>query len=61
MENINNPKEALKKKIRDIRTVCEWAEEMGYSSPKYFARVFRSKYGIGPKEALVRVRINSWI
>jgi AraC-like DNA-binding protein len=61
MDEINNLEEALKKKIRDIRTVSEWAEEMGYSNPKYFARVFRSQYGMGPKEALVRIRINSWI
>lgn len=61
MDEINHSKETLKKKIRDIRTVSEWAEEMGYSDPKYFARVFRSKYGMGPKEALVRIRINSWI
>jgi len=61
MEELKNSKEALKKKIRDIRTVSEWADEMGYSSPKYFARVFRSKYGVGPKQALVRIRINSWI
>jgi AraC-like DNA-binding protein len=61
MEEIENSKEALRNKIRDIRTVCEWAEEMGYEDPKYFARVFRSKYGVGPKEALVKIRINRWI
>jgi AraC-like DNA-binding protein len=61
MEEIKNSKETLKKKIRDIRTVSEWAEEMGYKDPRYFARVFRAKYGMGPKEALVQIRINSWI
>lgn len=61
MHEITDSKEALKKKIRDIRTVSEWAEEMGYADPRYFARIFRSKFGIGPKEALVTIRINSWI
>lgn len=27
--------------IKKIRTVTEWAQWMGYDSPKYFARVFK--------------------
>lgn len=51
----------LEKNISSIRTVCEWAENMGYSDPKNFARVFRGEFGTGTKEALVKVRIKSWI
>ena len=61
MEEIENSKRVLRKKIRDIRTVSEWAEEMGFSDPKYFARVFRAKQGIGAKKTLVKIRINTWI
>ncbi|MFY0685024.1 MAG: AraC family transcriptional regulator [Balneola sp.] len=61
MYDIKNAIPLLEKNISSIRTVCEWAETMGYSDPKYFARVFRGEFGTGTKEALVQVRIKSWI
>ena len=61
MYDIENAIPLLEKNISNIRTVCEWAESMGFSDPKYFARVFRGAFGIGPKQILVQVRIKNWV
>ncbi|MCH2450473.1 MAG: helix-turn-helix domain-containing protein [Gracilimonas sp.] len=44
--------------LREIRTVTEWAQEMGYESPKYFSHRFKKKYGVSPKPKLVELRID---
>lgn len=46
--------------LRKIRTVTEWAGEMGYDSPKYFSRNFKRNYGIPPKPKLVELRIEKF-
>jgi len=61
MKNLENSLVLLEDEIKNIRTVSEWAEMSGFSDPKYFARIFRGKFGIGTKQALVKVRINCWI
>lgn len=45
---------------RGIRTVSEWAGEMGYDSPKYFSRNFKRNYGFPPKPKLVELRIEKF-
>ena len=61
MYDIKNAVPLLEKNISIIRTVCEWAESMVHSDPRYFARVFRGEFGRGTKETLVQVRIKCWI
>lgn len=41
----------------EIATVREWADKMGYVSPKYFSRLFLKHYGIRPKEMIVQHRL----
>lgn len=45
-------------KITEIYTVQEWADEMGFSSYKYFSHVFRNHFGIRPKEMLNQLRLD---
>lgn len=33
----------------EIHTVAGWAERAGYKDPKYFSHLFRSSYGMRPK------------
>lgn len=61
MKDIDMSLIILKNDIQKIRTVSEWAEAMGYANPKYFARIFRREFGLGAKEALVKVRVNCWL
>lgn len=61
MLNITDAYTILRKNIQKIRTVHEWSEQMGYSDPKYFARVFRRETGTGAKNALVKTRLNCLI
>lgn len=44
-------------KVGEIYTVQEWAEEMDYSSSKYFSRLFRNHFGERPKSILIRIRV----
>lgn len=49
--------EIARANIKEIRTVNEWAKEMGYNNPKYFSHVFKRNYGSPPKLKLVEIRI----
>jgi len=44
-------------KVGEIYNVQEWADEMEYSSSKYFSRKFRNHFGERPKSILIRIRI----
>lgn len=46
--------------LKEIRTVTEWAEEMGYKCPKYFSRRFKKHYGVSPKSKLVEIRLEKF-
>lgn len=42
--------------LKEIRTVTEWAEKMGYENPKYFSREFRNYFGNRPLRILNLLR-----
>jgi len=46
--------------LKEIRTVTEWAEKMGYECPKYFSRRFKKYYTVSPKPKLVELRIEKF-
>lgn len=46
--------------LKEIRTVTEWAEKMGYCSPNYFSRKFKKYYKVSPKSKLVELRIEKF-
>ncbi|WP_040516570.1 helix-turn-helix domain-containing protein [Gracilimonas tropica] len=46
--------------LKEIRTVTEWAQKMGYKCPKYFSRKFKKYYGVPPKPKLVELRIEKF-
>lgn len=54
---ISDAVKVAKDMIVKINTVQEWAEEMGFTSCKYFSHVFRNHYGIRPKEKLIQFRV----
>lgn len=43
--------------IKEIRTVREWAETMGYECPKKYSRKLRNYFGETPKLRLVEIRV----
>ena len=57
-------KEAVKiaeRKIDEIYTVGEWAEEMQFNSSKHFSRTYRNHFGERPKTRLIKIRINMFL
>jgi len=44
--------QVAQKNLKEIRTVTEWAERMGYERPKKFSRTFRTYYGERPLKIL---------
>lgn len=50
--------QVARENLKEIRTVTEWAEKMGYDSPKYFSKRFKKYYGESPKSKLVEIRVN---
>lgn len=46
--------------LKEIRTVTEWAEKMGYDSPKYFSSRFKRHYGIPAKPKLIELRLKKF-
>ncbi|MEX0724483.1 MAG: helix-turn-helix domain-containing protein [Gracilimonas sp.] len=49
-----------REKLKEIRTVTEWAEKMGYECPKYYSNRFKRQYGLSPKPKLVVLRIEKF-
>ena len=58
-QNIEYAVIVLEENISSIFTVKEWAEEMGYSSEKYFSRIIRNHYGKRPKEVIKEVKLQA--
>lgn len=64
MEKDNNPKktdiykanEILEKDLASIRTINDWADEMGYKT-KVFAHHYRKAFGLTCKKEMVRIRL----
>ncbi len=56
-----NALEIARENLKEIRTVTEWAEKMGYDCPKYFSRRFKKYYGVPPKRKLVELRIEKFL
>ena len=52
--------QVARENLKEIRTVTEWAERMGYDCPKYFSRRFKKHYGVSPKTKLVEFRIEKF-
>lgn len=52
--------QVARENLQQIRTVTEWAREMGYDSPKYFSRKFRNVFGVRPKSKFIEIRINKF-
>ncbi len=52
--------QVAQKNLKEIRTVTEWAERMGYDCSKHFLRKFKRYYGIPPKPKLVELRIEKF-
>lgn len=50
----------VQQNLKEIRTVTEWAEKMGYENPKYFSRRFKKYYGVPPKPKLVELRVEKF-
>lgn len=57
---IEQAEQIARNNLKEIRTVTEWAEEMGYECPKYFSRNFKRHFGIPPKPKLVEFRIEKF-
>ncbi len=57
MNSVDTAALTLAQHIKEIQTVSEWAEKMGYKSGKYFSRTIRNKYGKRPKELMIEIRI----
>lgn len=57
MRNIEESVDILGQHITDIATVSEWAEKMGYTTSKYFSKVFLIHYGVRPKEVLIKKKL----
>lgn len=55
---ISEAVEQLKDHQPDIVRVYEWAELMGYETPKKFARAFLRHYGKRPKKVMNRLRLS---
>jgi AraC-like DNA-binding protein len=49
--------EVLDEHIKDVFTVEEWADWMGYDSSSYFSRKFRNYWGTVPSKKLVEQKI----
>lgn len=46
--------------LKEIRTVREWAEKMGYDCQKFFSRKFKKHYKVPPKSKLIELRIEKF-
>ncbi len=57
MNRIEKAVDILGQHITEVATVSEWADIMGYDSPKYFSRLIRNHYGKRPKELIVQVKL----
>jgi AraC-like DNA-binding protein len=57
---MENALQIARESLKEIRTVTEWAEKMGYENPKYFSRRFKKYYGVPPKPKLVKLRIETF-
>jgi AraC-like DNA-binding protein len=57
MGNIENAITVLEEHIVAIQTVPEWAERMGYESPKYFTRKVRAHYKKSPYKLIVEKKL----
>lgn len=57
---MENALQIAQENLKEIRTVTEWAEKMGYNCPKYFSNRFKRHYGISPKPKLVELRIDKF-
>lgn len=55
---IESALQIARERMAEIFTVQEWAEEMKYSSSKYFSRKFRNFFGERPKTKLIEIRID---
>lgn len=53
--------QVAQKNLKEIRTVTEWAEEMGYENPKTFSRKFRNYFGRRPKSKLIKIRVDEFV
>lgn len=57
MSNIEQAIAVLEEHIVVIQTVPEWAERMGFDSPRYFSRKIRDAHGKRPKEIIVEKKL----
>lgn len=48
--------EILEQNLNEIDRVGEWAEAMGYSSPKKFSRLFRNHSRRRPKKVMIETK-----
>lgn len=55
--NIKNARRALMLHLKEIYTVQEWADYMGYDSARTFTHVFKKQFGIPPYEAIIEERL----
>lgn len=54
-------RQALGLMIENKLTISEIAYEVGFSSPNYFGRCFRKKYGKSPSEYLEELQVNAYV
>lgn len=63
--NMKQPMEqalqVARENLKEIRTVTEWAEKMGYNSSNYFSNRFKRQYGISPKPKLIELRVEKFV
>ncbi|WP_390300908.1 helix-turn-helix domain-containing protein [Gracilimonas halophila] len=57
---MENALQIAQENLKEIRTVTEWAEKMGYNCPKYFSRNFKRLHGTPPKQKLIEFRIEKF-
>lgn len=57
---MENALQIARENLKEIRTVADWAEKMGYDSAKYFSRRFKKYYRVTPKSKLVEIRIEKF-
>ena len=56
--DISKANQVFKDNMSQIRTIAEWADQMGYKDQKYFAVKYRNYYGQKCKQAMVSIRTN---
>ena len=58
---IQKANEILSAKLKEILSVQEWAETLGYHDMARFSREYRNHFGERPKEHMVKIRLEKAI